>query len=287
MQLRENFTMENNNARNNTVVPGTQVYSSKTGIMQITKTTLLLFISVFICSLVAVGLIVYNFAVCPSEFENKRICDNPSYYHITSNLSKNSLSEASKLLETSIDTSTTSSNVASVITAKENTTKVDVRLPRAIRPISYDLKLVPFLIVDNFTFKGETQIKIRVLEDCMNITLHSVQLKIQDEDVSVHKLTDNDQEDQEIPKRLQYFVDEKQFFVIELKEKLLKDSEYLLKIRYTGILNDYLQGFYRSSYTVGNETRWLATTQFQPTDARRAFPSFDGKFGEFLILLES
>lgn len=246
MQLRENFTMENNNARN-AVVPGTEIYNSKNGFMQVTKTTLLLFLSIFICSLVAVGLLVYNFAVCPQTLENN--CDNHSHYHE----SNHSLikSSSSKLLEASFQTSTSAVTVAPT---KENTTKVDVRLPRAIRPISYDLKLVPFLIINNFTFKGETKIKLRILEDTMNITLHTVQLEIQESDVSVHKLTD-DREDREMPKRLQYFVEEKQFFVIDLKEKLLKNNEYLLKIKYSGHLNDYLQGFYRSSYTVGNETR--------------------------------
>ncbi|XP_020287765.1 aminopeptidase N-like, partial [Pseudomyrmex gracilis] len=48
-----------------------------------------------------------------------------------------------------------------------------------------------------------------------------------------------------------------------------------LTLTYNGTLNDNLRGFYRSSYKKGNETRWLATTHFEPTSARQAFPCWD------------
>ena len=49
-----------------------------------------------------------------------------------------------------------------------------------------------------------------------------------------------------------------------------------LLIRFDGVLNDRLRGFYRSIYTDDSgRTRTIATTQFQSTDARRAFPCFD------------
>ena len=44
-----------------------------------------------------------------------------------------------------------------------------------------------------------------------------------------------------------------------------------LAIQYTGVLNDKLRGFYLSK----TKTRNYAVTQFEPTDARRAYPSFD------------
>jgi puromycin-sensitive aminopeptidase len=49
-----------------------------------------------------------------------------------------------------------------------------------------------------------------------------------------------------------------------------------LEIDFTGVLNDKLRGFYRSEYPgPGGESRYLATTQFEATDARRAFPCWD------------
>ncbi|XP_055618476.1 aminopeptidase N [Toxorhynchites rutilus septentrionalis] len=179
----------------------------------------------------------------------------------------------------------------------------DVRLPRSIEPIAYTIRLIPFMFEDNFTFAGSVDIIIRVREDCDNITLHAVSLQIHEARIhhrgfdTTQKRTENDtrgnsrggsdvsyEENEEdnsldnssnIEIEQQFVVEGKQFLVLKLKQKLLSGEEYVVRINYEGLLNDYLQGFYRSSYTFKNETRWLATTQFQPTDARRAFPCFD------------
>nr|CAD7418652.1 unnamed protein product [Timema poppensis] len=68
-----------------------------------------------------------------------------------------------------------------------------------------------------------------------------------------------------------------QTYKVLLRESLVRGREYTLNIKFLGTLNDLLQGFYRSSYVdhVTGELRWLASTQFSPTDARRAFPCFD------------
>jgi aminopeptidase 2 len=45
---------------------------------------------------------------------------------------------------------------------------------------------------------------------------------------------------------------------------------------FSGILNDNMAGFYRSSFKAADgSTTYMATTQMEPTDARRAFPCFD------------
>jgi aminopeptidase N/puromycin-sensitive aminopeptidase len=51
----------------------------------------------------------------------------------------------------------------------------------------------------------------------------------------------------------------------------LHAGEAVLRLHYTGILNDELRGFYLSKTARRN----YAVTQFEPTDARRAFPSWD------------
>ena len=59
-------------------------------------------------------------------------------------------------------------------------------------------------------------------------------------------------------------------------DRELPPGEAALHLRFAGTLNDQLRGFYRSQYRDdGGATRTLATTQFEATDARRAFPCWD------------
>src|SRR5215813_7188811 len=56
----------------------------------------------------------------------------------------------------------------------------------------------------------------------------------------------------------------------------LAPGTWRLRLAFTGILNDKLRGFYRSSYKDSSgEMRLMAATQFEATDARRAFPCWD------------
>lgn len=50
----------------------------------------------------------------------------------------------------------------------------------------------------------------------------------------------------------------------------------ILEMEFTGELNDKMKGFYRSKYfTSTGEERYAGVTQFEATDARRCFPSWD------------
>jgi len=66
-----------------------------------------------------------------------------------------------------------------------------------------------------------------------------------------------------------------QVATIKFKQAISTGSDAQLKLTFTGILNDNMAGFYRSSYKVNGETKYIASTQMEPTDCRRAFPCFD------------
>ncbi|XP_033167366.1 aminopeptidase N isoform X1 [Drosophila mauritiana] len=245
--LHENLNMESRPV--NAAAPITTTTFSKGGRRySVSLTTAILLASFFICTLLAVGFIVYNFATC-AELEP----------------------------DSDEDIVCTSYHLRRLKAGHDDAPKYDrdVRLPHSIRPLKYNITIEPQLS-GNFTFAGSVQIRIRVLEDCYNITMHAEELNISRSDASVHRVLNNGEpEGDGLRIHKQYLVGAKQFFVIELYDKLLKDVEYVVHLRFDGIIQDYLQGFYRSSYEVHNETRWVASTQFQATDARRAFPCFD------------
>ena len=63
---------------------------------------------------------------------------------------------------------------------------------------------------------------------------------------------------------------------VKFADTIPAGSSAQLKLDFVGVLNDNMAGFYRSSYkTSDGQTKYLASTQMEPTDARRAFPCFD------------
>jgi len=151
-----------------------------------------------------------------------------------------------------------------------------VRLSTSVVPHSYKVQLIPFIWEKNFTFNGFVEILVNVTQPTDNITLHMNDIKVLSRRVMrlAGGATVADDREEEIPV-VNHSIDiERQFLVLHPSETLTQ-GQYKIYITYIGNLNNVLQGFYRSSYKVNNTTRWLAASQFQSTDARRAFPCFD------------
>ena len=139
--------------------------------------------------------------------------------------------------------------------------KKNVRLPAHVKPERYEIFLKPDLI--GFSFEGEETIELVLSKPTKEITLHSAEIDIQSAEW-VHSGQEN------WAGKISY--NKKAETATLAFPKSLKSGKGELKITFKGILNDKMRGFYRSKY--GDE-KHLATTQFESTDARRAFPSFD------------
>ena len=139
------------------------------------------------------------------------------------------------------------------------------RLPRTVVPTRYDLRLEPDLVAHTFT--GEETIAVTVSEATAEATLNTAELTIVDvvaDGPGGERVRGVVSTDEEAERSRMVF------------EHPLAAGDWRLRVRFRGTLNDKLRGFYRSTYKdPSGATRTIAATQFEATDARRAFPCWD------------
>ncbi len=139
-----------------------------------------------------------------------------------------------------------------------------VLLPDGVRPEKYRVTLAPDL--SHCSFEGCTEIEIQIEKATSLIVLHAAELEF--ESVELRQKGES-----HTPKGIQ--LDEKEETASFEFDRPLDTGPATLKVFSKGTLNDQMRGFYRSEYLVGGDKRNMAVTQFEATDARRAFPCWD------------
>jgi aminopeptidase N len=134
------------------------------------------------------------------------------------------------------------------------------RLPETARPENYKLTFTPDL--ENAKFEGDETIAIRLLKPASEITLNAVDIDFHEVSITSGGTT---QKAKVTPQK------EKEMVVLAV-DKPLSAGPATVHITFTGILNTEMRGLYLGKDDQG---RKYAATQFEATDARRAFPSFD------------
>jgi aminopeptidase N len=134
------------------------------------------------------------------------------------------------------------------------------RLPQTAVPENYELSFAPDLA--KASFDGDETITVRVLQSSQQITLNAVQIDFHDATITSDGKT----------QKAKVTLDEKNEVATLAVDNAIPAGPATIKIRYGGILNDQLRGFYLGKDDNGNK---YAATQFEATDARRAFPCFD------------
>jgi aminopeptidase 2 len=110
---------------------------------------------------------------------------------------------------------------------------------------------------------------LNVVEDSTSISLNTNELKIHSTKITVGGQTVSDSPTVSHD-------EDSQTTTVSFGQNITAGSEAKLTMTFTGSLNDDMAGFYRSSSkTADGSTTWMATSQMEPTDARRAFPCFD------------
>ncbi len=141
------------------------------------------------------------------------------------------------------------------------------RLPTTVLPHAYRLTLVPDL--GTATFTGEVEIDVTVGSATDRIVLNAAELEITSAVVVPGRGGDP-----VTPASVD--LDPTEERVVLSFAPGLPSGKASLHLAFTGILNDKLRGFYRSTFTGEDGVEHvIATTQMESTDARRAFPCFD------------
>ena len=139
------------------------------------------------------------------------------------------------------------------------------RLPLTVTPERYEIRLTPDLFAARFD--GEVKIALQVHEPVQQIRLNAAELVF-------HAVSIQQPAGAVLPGDATLDGDNEQ---AELDfHRTLAPGSWELRISFSGVLNDKLHGFYRSTYKDNDgQEKPLASTQFESTDARRAFPCWD------------
>ncbi|KAJ1928395.1 hypothetical protein FBU59_007134, partial [Linderina macrospora] len=140
-------------------------------------------------------------------------------------------------------------------------------LPTNVTPVHYDLFLAPDL--DAVTFTGKVSVHLRINEPSSTIALHAKDLIVTSASLSSNSVSN-------VAATSIAINEEKEAVELVFAQTLAAESEAVLTLEFSGILNDLMLGFYRSRYTdAQGNTKNMASTHFEPVSARYAFPCFD------------
>ncbi len=131
-----------------------------------------------------------------------------------------------------------------------------------MKPLHYNLRLEPDLAT--FEFKGRVEIQLETTAPTAEIVLNSLELAVWECAIK--------EKEKWCPCTF-CLQPEKETLQIIPRSPVAGIVD--LRIKYTGLINDKMAGFYRSAYSVDGHTRHIAVTQFQESDARRALPCMD------------
>ncbi|MFT7813946.1 aminopeptidase N-like [Arapaima gigas] len=151
----------------------------------------------------------------------------------------------------------------------------NLRLPGDLVPHRYTIYLQTHFYTrltnttnQTFAFSGNCTVQFTCVKPTKRIIMHSKGLTVTPIQVS-------NEEGSITIKNFSLYEDESNFLEVGLEELLKANKNYTFITKFEGEMFEDLAGLYISKYTENEEDRFLATSQMQPTDARKVFPCFD------------
>uniref|UniRef100_A0A182MEM1 Aminopeptidase n=1 Tax=Anopheles culicifacies TaxID=139723 RepID=A0A182MEM1_9DIPT len=158
---------------------------------------------------------------------------------------------------------------------RRQTVDESYRLPNNTSPIHYHLALRTAIHQNNRDFSGTVMLMFEVLEPTTTVTLHNRQLTVQR--AFLHEVATGGGAGPQIEQVSHVTDPATEHLTLTVSQLLPTGSRYFLRIEFEGVLqNNNNMGFFASSYLDnGGIRRYLASSKFEPTHARSAFPCYD------------
>lgn len=150
----------------------------------------------------------------------------------------------------------------------------------SVKPTNYAISLFDLLPNAPWTYQGRVSIELAVKKSTKSVTLNTHQLRVHSAEVNAEAGKTSSS-----IKSSNISYDEKNQRCTLSFDQELPEGKAALSIAFEGTMNSSMAGFYRSKYTPpvpaskgvakDNEHHYMFSTQFESSDARRAFPCFD------------
>ena len=137
-------------------------------------------------------------------------------------------------------------------------------LPKLVRPIRYEVKLD--IDLNDFKYAGSQNVELEIINETKSFEVNAIDIEI----VSASLIN----EDTKVNLNFKYMKDLER--ISFTADKNISVGKYTLKLEFNSTITNDLKGFYKSQFLdLNDKEKWIATTQFEPTSARNAFPCWD------------
>lgn len=151
----------------------------------------------------------------------------------------------------------------------------------SVKPINYAISLTDLTPGEPWTYKGQCDIEVKVNKTTKSITLNTHELKVH----SAEFTAASGKHSSSVKASDISYDTKNQRCTFTFDQELQEAPKAVLSIAFEGVMNNHMAGFYRSKYQpIGapakgvahdTENHYMFSTQFESSDARRAFPCFD------------
>ena len=140
-----------------------------------------------------------------------------------------------------------------------------IRLPKKAIPNRYEINLD--ISLDQFKYTGKEIVFLEIVDETKELQLNALGIDVGS------AFIENDS-GEHIEASVDYLLDEERISLV-FEDQVTK-GDWQLYLEFEAKIVDELRGFYRSSFKDKDDNDiWIATTQFEPTAARMAFPCWD------------